>query len=370
MPQDTEDKTKRAAKLRLTGLVGKEVSLVDSPAIEEKFNVVKSKEGKDTPMPNATAAATPVAVPPVAPAVAVPLGTKPVAKGGDTHAALLAEKLQVIMTLAKDVADNAESMELTDLREKIWTMSRMTWELEGPAEVVSVLSATTDEVSQSVAKSLITGVDPSLATAFRAVAKKATDTADAIAKAEWSAAYINDLPDSAFLYIAPGGSKDADGKTTPRDLRYFPVKDADGKVDEAHLNNALARIPQSDLSDGVKAQATAAANKLKEASMTDEEKKAKEATEKAAADAKVEEEEKAKKAKEAADKAEADAKAETKKSLDEIKGALDKTTGVLESVTKRLEALEGTRTAGNATPTDGSASPVKKDAGSIWEGVL
>lgn len=64
-------------------------------------------------------------------------------------------------------------------------------------------------------------------------------------KAVWTTAYVNDLPDSAFLYIAPGGKKDADGKTTPRNLRKFPYKDANGSVDLPHLRNAIARIPQS-----------------------------------------------------------------------------------------------------------------------------
>lgn len=64
-------------------------------------------------------------------------------------------------------------------------------------------------------------------------------------KAVWSRAFINDLPDSAFLYIAPGGEKDEDGKTTPRDLRKFPYKDSSGKVDLPHLRNAIQRIPQS-----------------------------------------------------------------------------------------------------------------------------
>lgn len=63
--------------------------------------------------------------------------------------------------------------------------------------------------------------------------------------AEWTRAYINDLPDSSFLYIAPGGEKDEDGKTVPRNLRYFPYKNADGSNDLPHLRNAIARIPQS-----------------------------------------------------------------------------------------------------------------------------
>ncbi len=48
----------------------------------------------------------------------------------------------------------------------------------------------------------------------------------------------NDLADSAFAYIEPGGTKDATGKTKPRSLRHFPIHDA------AHVRNALSRIGQ------------------------------------------------------------------------------------------------------------------------------
>jgi hypothetical protein len=64
-------------------------------------------------------------------------------------------------------------------------------------------------------------------------------------KAEWTTKYVNDLPDSSFLYIEPGGQKDSGGRTTPRDKRHFPVREASGKVDAAHAQNAIARIPQS-----------------------------------------------------------------------------------------------------------------------------
>ena len=66
-----------------------------------------------------------------------------------------------------------------------------------------------------------------------------------IEKDQWSQAYINDLEDSAFLHIAPGGEKDDEGKTTPRSLRHFPVRDVDGELDIPHLQNAISRIPQS-----------------------------------------------------------------------------------------------------------------------------
>lgn len=63
-------------------------------------------------------------------------------------------------------------------------------------------------------------------------------------KAVWTTAYINDLPDSSFLYIEPGGKK-VDGKTEPRSLRHFPVRGSDGAIDLPHLRNAISRLPQS-----------------------------------------------------------------------------------------------------------------------------
>lgn len=83
-----------------------------------------------------------------------------------------------------------------------------------------------------------------------------------IQKATWSGAMINDLPDSSFLHIESGGKKDADGKTVPRDLRMFPVKDGAGKVDLPHLRNALARIPQSNLPQDVKDKLTKEAQQM------------------------------------------------------------------------------------------------------------
>ena len=78
----------------------------------------------------------------------------------------------------------------------------------------------------------------------------------------WTTAYINDLPDSAFLYIVPDGEKDGEGKTTPRTNRKFPYKDKDGKVDLPHLRNAIARIPQSSLSQDLKDSLQAKARKI------------------------------------------------------------------------------------------------------------
>lgn len=59
-----------------------------------------------------------------------------------------------------------------------------------------------------------------------------------LAKAKLSSAELNDLPDSAFAHIEPGGTKDSEGKTTPRSKRHFAIHD------KAHADNAAARIAQ------------------------------------------------------------------------------------------------------------------------------
>lgn len=76
-----------------------------------------------------------------------------------------------------------------------------------------------------------------------------------LTEAVWTTKYVNDLPDSCFALILPGGKKDDEGKTVPRSLRKLPYKDASGKVDVPHLRNALARLPQmKDVPAKLKAQ--------------------------------------------------------------------------------------------------------------------
>lgn len=74
--------------------------------------------------------------------------------------------------------------------------------------------------------------------------------------AELDSAAMNDLPDSSFAFIEPGGTKDKDGKTSPRSLRHFPVHDA------AHTRNALARADQSPFGDKAKPKIMEAAKKF------------------------------------------------------------------------------------------------------------
>jgi cation transport regulator ChaB len=99
--------------------------------------------------------------------------------------------------------------------------------------------------------------------------------------AEWDTAWINNLDDSCFAYIEPGGEKDEEGKTVPRALRHLPYKGADGKVDLSHLRNALARLPQTNLSPEEMAKARAKlVAAAKEAGVGDYKESEKEDTEK------------------------------------------------------------------------------------------
>ena len=79
---------------------------------------------------------------------------------------------------------------------------------------------------------------------------------------KWRAKSVNDLPDSAFIVILRGGKKDKEGKTVPRSLRLLPYKSADGKLDKAHIRNALARINQIKASPVIKRRALAKLQRL------------------------------------------------------------------------------------------------------------
>jgi hypothetical protein len=67
---------------------------------------------------------------------------------------------------------------------------------------------------------------------------------------EWDAAYVDALPDECFAYVEPGGEVDAAGRTTPRELRHFPIRDADGNVSPEQVEKALASLDAEKLSTG------------------------------------------------------------------------------------------------------------------------
>src|SRR6516164_4374210 len=90
----------------------------------------------------------------------------------------------------------------------------------------------------------------------KAHASTGTRRSTVAARAEMTTQSINDLPDSDFAYIEPGGTKDDEGKTVPRSLRHFPIHDA------AHVRNALARLSTSPFEDKARPKVEAAAKKM------------------------------------------------------------------------------------------------------------
>lgn len=139
-------------------------------------------------------------------------------------------------------------------------------------EVAAAMRAMADEI-ESMGKSLDSPDEVLLAPDVVIAGTELKGVQEGDLKAVWTAAYVNSLPDSAFLYVESGGSKDGEGKTTPRSLRHFPYKDASGAVDLPHLRNALARIPQSNLPQDVKDRLTAKAQRILDSmkSLSDEE---------------------------------------------------------------------------------------------------
>ena len=79
---------------------------------------------------------------------------------------------------------------------------------------------------------------------------------------KWERKKINDLPDAAFAYIEKGGTKDETGRTVPRTLRHLPhhsmavkTRGEDKTVNKAHLRNALARLPLTEMPEEGKRKA-------------------------------------------------------------------------------------------------------------------
>jgi len=72
--------------------------------------------------------------------------------------------------------------------------------------------------------------------------------------AKWSTAYIDRLPDSSFLYV--------NRRTGERKL---PVLDRQGRLSIPHLNNAKARLNQTNISDSAKRRIRAEINQLQHA---------------------------------------------------------------------------------------------------------
>src|SRR5690349_15619173 len=66
---------------------------------------------------------------------------------------------------------------------------------------------------------------------------------------------LSNLPASAYAYCEPG-----DG--APSQRCHFPIRGADGKLDAAHVRNALARLGQSPFGEKARAKVEVAAKEL------------------------------------------------------------------------------------------------------------
>src|SRR5262249_14273432 len=102
-----------------------------------------------------------------------------------------------------------------------------TWLDASPAEAVGFV----DRVSEPLAMAAEAKFDVATLKNFKKTPATRVATLQQPESAVWTTAYINNLSDSAFLYVESGGKKDSQGKTTPRSLRHFPYKDSSGKID-------------------------------------------------------------------------------------------------------------------------------------------
>jgi len=208
-----DDAAKADQVYRLADMDVQEVSMVDRAANQRKFLVVKSLK------------AAPLAPETSTPPIVEPTPAPPAPPAPGTGAPHVEPTLRIAPEIKDELTKRllATLSGLEALRKMVDGAEVVQGLVEVPAEIVAAVTQILTVLSEGE-----------------------------VEKAQWTTAYVNDLPDSAFLHIKPGGTKDDEGKTTPRSLRMFPVKDANGAVDLPHLRNALARIPQSSLDQSVK----------------------------------------------------------------------------------------------------------------------
>jgi hypothetical protein len=81
----------------------------------------------------------------------------------------------------------------------------------------------------------------------RAAGRRPVTAVCLVANPRWSTKYKNQLPDSAFFYVAPGGRKVRTTRgtfTIPKSKRKLPYKNLSGRVDRGHLRAAIGRAGQ------------------------------------------------------------------------------------------------------------------------------
>jgi hypothetical protein len=73
--------------------------------------------------------------------------------------------------------------------------------------------------------------------------KKPCEDDEETEKDSWDSAYVNALPDSAFVVVEKAYDPDKEG-LSDKNARHLPVFDAENKIDLPHLRNAFARAGQ------------------------------------------------------------------------------------------------------------------------------
>jgi len=124
-----------------------------------------------------------------------------------------------------------------------WTpFGQGSWSATGTVEQVTADFETTGLLDQLMPQSIALFTPPAkpayVGSGFEMVA------AAVMQAAEWTTAYINSLPDSAFAYVESCYGDTSDDKN----LRHLPYKDKNDKIDLPHLRNALSRVSQIKMS--------------------------------------------------------------------------------------------------------------------------
>jgi hypothetical protein len=242
---DTEEKD---PKRELTDIRPDKVSLVDLGANDEKFFIAKGLKIRENDEPTDLAKSITAYLDDITKRVTA-LGEWLTKANVDDESGVIPQQVTELLKGAGE--PDIEDVSVPGrVRDKMSTMLDVVSERVANANEEITKS---DEVSDGFVQSL-----KDISTAINSI----TSSYEGLEMAVWSRAFINDLPDSAFLYIVPGGTKDDEGKTKPRTNRKFPYKGKDGKVDLPHLRNAIARIPQSNLSDDLKKKLQAKARRI------------------------------------------------------------------------------------------------------------
>jgi len=159
--------------------------------------------------------------------------------------------IQGIFGRLRENPENLQPMALLFMKANGWTIEKMQeWLLDHP-QYVRQVQPQLSPAAQGVQSAQTEAPPMKIQTGVMKMNKQA------LKERIWTRQYINDLPDSAFALTLPGGSNDESDRTTPRSLRKFPHHRADGSIDLPHLRNALARVPQSDLTQEQKKRALA-----------------------------------------------------------------------------------------------------------------